>query len=240
MLSLPRIATAPFCPSEVQGSVTVPSSASLWKRILAFTGPGLLVSVGYMDPGNWATDLEAGSKFGYSLLSVILFSSVVGMVLQVLSLRLGLVTRQDLARACRQHYGTAANRFLWIMAEVAIVACDVAEVLGSALALHLLFGFTLLVGIVITAFDTVIVLGLKGHGFRQLEAIVLGLVSTIAICFVVQLCFAHPSWHGVAQGFLPDAEIVRQPGQLYLAIGILGATVMPHNLYLHSSMQSPR
>ena len=170
--SLPRFATAPFCPSEVRGSIAIAPGAPWWQRVLRFAGPGLLVAVGYMDPGNWATDIEAGSVFGYSLLFVVLLSSVAAIVLQVLSLRLGIVARRDLARACRERYGPRVRNALWVMAEIAIVACDVAEVLGSALALHLLFGVSLVVGIVITAFDTLLVLGLKGKGFRQVEAIV--------------------------------------------------------------------
>ena len=240
MFSLPRTATAPFCPSEVRGSVSLPAQTSRWKRLLAFAGPGLLISVGYMDPGNWATDIQAGSQYGYALLWVVLASSLAAMLLQTLSLRLGLVARKDLARACRERYRPGVNRLLWLMAELAIVACDVAEVLGSALALHLLFGVSLIVGIVITAFDTIVVLGLKGHGFRQIEAIVLGLIATIGACFAVQLVLAWPNWHAVLQGFVPQMRISTEPGMLYLAIGILGATVMPHNLYLHSSIVQTR
>lgn len=238
--TLPRSATAPFCPSEVQGSIEVPKKTALWRRMLAFAGPGLLISVGYMDPGNWATDIEAGSKHGYAMLWVVLLSSLAAIVLQILSLRLGIVARKDLARACRDHYSPGINRMLWIMAEIAIVACDVAEVLGSALALHLLFGISILIGVAITAFDTVVVLGLKGHGFRQVEAIVLGLIATIGVCFAVQLMLVGPSWPDVLHGFTPDLRSLRQPEMLYLAIGILGATVMPHNLYLHSSIVQTR
>ncbi|MGN6525356.1 MAG: Nramp family divalent metal transporter [Burkholderiaceae bacterium] len=238
--SLPRFATAPFCPSEVQGSIAVAPGLPLWQRVLRFAGPGLLVAVGYMDPGNWATDIEAGSVFGYSLLFVVLLSSVAAIVLQVLALRLGIVARMDLARACRERYGPAVRIALWLMAEVAIVACDVAEVLGSALALHLLFGISLVTGIVVTAFDTLLVLGLKGQGFRQVEAIVLGLVATIGVCFAIELGLVGPDWHAVAAGFLPRTDALRDPHALYIAIGILGATVMPHNLYLHSSIVQTR
>ena len=238
--ALPRFATAPFCPSEVRGSIAVPSAAPLWQRIARFAGPGLLVAVGYMDPGNWATDIQAGSVYGYSLLFVVLLSSLAAIVLQVLALRLGIVARMDLARACRERYGNGVRRALWLMAEIAIVACDVAEVLGSALALHLLFGVSLATGIVITAFDTLIVLGLKGKGFRQVEAIVLGLVATIAACFAFELAIAGPDWHAVARGFVPSPAPLRDQDALYLAIGILGATVMPHNLYLHSSIVQTR
>jgi manganese transport protein len=238
--SLPRFATAPFCPSEVRGSVAVPTGAPFWQRALRFAGPGLLIAVGYMDPGNWATDIEAGSVFGYSLLFVVLLSSVAAIVLQVLALRLGIVARMDLARACRERYAPGVRHALWLMAEIAIVACDVAEVLGSALALHLLFGVSLVTGILITAFDTVIVLGLKGKGFRQVEAIVLGLIVTIGVCFAAELALVGPDWHQVASGLVPHADALRDPRALYIAIGILGATVMPHNLYLHSSIVQTR
>jgi len=240
MFSLPRTATAPFCPSEVRGSIDVPTTGSLWKRLARVLGPGLLVSVGYMDPGNWATDIEAGSRYGYALLWVVLLSSVAAMLLQTLSLRLGLVTGKDLARACRDNYPPAVNRLLWLAAELAIIACDVAEVLGSALALHLLFGMSLLWGIGITAFDTLIVLGLKGKGFRQVEAIVLGLIITIGVCYAIEILLVGPDWLNVARGFIPHGASVQDPHALLLAIGILGATVMPHNLYLHSSIVQTR
>ena len=203
-------------------------------------GPGLLVAVGYMDPGNWATDIAAGSQFGYALLWVVLLASLTAMLLQTLSLRLGLVAQKDLARACRDRYGPRVNRALWLMAEIAIVACDVAEVLGSALAFHLLFGVSLLAGIAITAFDTVLVLGLQGKGFRQVEAIVLGLIVTISVCFAVELALVGLDWPAAARGFVPSLSAVRDPQALLLAIGILGATVMPHNLYLHSSIVQTR
>lgn len=240
MFRLPRIATAPFCPSEVQGSVCVPSGVSWWRRLLAFCGPGLLVSVGYMDPGNWATDIAAGSGHGYALLWVVGLAGLAAMLLQVLAGKLGIVAQQDLARICRARYVPWANRFLWLMAELAIVATDVAEVLGAALALHLLFGIPLSAGILVTAFDTVLVLGLKGHGFRQVEAIVLGLVGTIGVCFAVQLVLVGPDWGAVMNGFVPRLQQMQEPDKLYLAIGILGATVMPHNLYLHSSIVQTR
>jgi len=240
MFSLPRTATAPFCPSEVKGTVAVPSDLPFGKKLMRYVGPGLLVSVGYMDPGNWATDIEAGSKFGYGLLFVVLLASLAAMLLQTLCVRLGLITQKDLAQACRAHYSPAVSYFLWLGAELAIVACDLAEVLGSALALHLLFGVSIPVGIAITAFDTLLVLGLQGAGFRRVEAIVLGLVLTIAGCFVVELAMSQPNWLGVAVGFMPSLERLQQPGALYLAIGIVGATVMPHNLYLHSSIVQTR
>jgi manganese transport protein len=203
-------------------------------------GPGLLVSVGYMDPGNWATDIEAGSRYGYALLWVVGCASLSAILLQTLSLRLGLVARKDLARACRDRYSPSVNRFLWLMAELAIVACDVAEVLGSALALHLLFGVSLLLGIAITAFDTLIVLGLQGKGFRQVEAIVLGLIVTIGACFAIELTMVGVDWGAAARGFVPHGAALRDPHALLLAVGILGATVMPHNLYLHSSIVQTR
>ena len=240
MFSLPRTATAPFCPSEVKGSITVDAGLPFHKKLMRFTGPGLLVSVGYMDPGNWATDIESGSRFGYGLLFVVLLASLAAMLLQTLCARLGIAAQKDLARACRDHYSPAVNRFLWLGAELAIVACDLAEVLGSALALHLLFGVSVPLGIAITAFDTLLVLGLQGAGFRRVEAIVLGLVATIAGCFVVELAMSQPNWFGVAMGLMPSFERLRQPGALYLAIGIVGATVMPHNLYLHSSIVQTR
>lgn len=237
---LPRTATAPFCPSEVKGSVRIDPGLPFHRKLLRYAGPGLLVSVGYMDPGNWATDIEAGSRFGYGLLFIVLLASLAAMLLQALCVRLGLVAQKDLAQLCRERYGPAANRFLWAGAELAIIACDLAEVLGGALALHLLFGVSIPVGIGITAFDTVLVLGLQGAGFRRVEAIVLGLVGTIAACFAVELAFAQPLWSEVAIGFAPSLERLQQPGALYLAIGIVGATVMPHNLYLHSSVVQTR
>ncbi|ANH68313.1 Nramp family divalent metal transporter [Mitsuaria sp. 7] len=240
MLGLPTTATAPFCPSEVHGSIDLREGAPLWKRLLRVAGPGLLVSVGYMDPGNWATDIEAGSRFGHALLWVVLASSLAAMLLQTLSLRLGLVSGLDLAQACRERYRPAVRLPLWVMAELAIVACDVAEVLGTALALHLLFGMSLLAGVGIAALDTVIVLGLKGRGFRQVEAIILGLVMTIGVCYAVQLFLIGPDWVAVAKGFVPNGVAVQDPKALLLAIGILGATVMPHNLYLHSSIVQTR
>jgi len=207
---------------------------------LRMAGPGLLVSVGYMDPGNWATDIEAGSRYGFELLWVVVASSIAAMLLQTLSLRLGLVARVDLARACRARYSVLVNRFLWITAEIAIVACDLAEVLGGALALHLLLRVSILTGIAITALDTLLVLGLQGKGFRQVEAIVLGLVATIGVCFAVELAMVHLDWHAMLGGLVVRPAVWRDPNQLFLAVGILGATVMPHNLYLHSSIVQTR
>jgi manganese transport protein len=239
-LSLPVTATAPFCPSEVQGTVSVPAGLSSWRRLLRFLGPGLLVAVGYMDPGNWATDIQAGSHYGYGLLCVVVLSSLAAIVLQVLSLRLGLVSGRDLAQLCRARYPTWAVRGQWALAEIAIVACDVAEVLGSALAFKLLLHIPLAWGVVLTGLDTVLVLGLKGQGFRQLEAIVLGLILTIGACFGAELAFARPDWTAVAHGLWPTGAVLSDRQMLYVAVGILGATVMPHNLYLHSSVVQTR
>ncbi|MBO9559128.1 MAG: Nramp family divalent metal transporter [Caulobacter sp.] len=237
---LPKTATAPFCPAEVRGAVAVPDGLSPWKRMLRFAGPGLLVSVGYMDPGNWATDIEAGSRYGMSLLFVVVLSSLAAIVLQTLSLRLGLVTGRDLAQMSRHRYGPRTVKVQWALAEIAIIACDIAEVLGSALAFKLLLGVPLWGGVLLTALDTVIVLGLKGKGFRQLEAIILGLVGTIGICFLVQLILIKPDAGAVARGLVPSLEALKQGNALYLAIGIVGATIMPHNLYLHSSIAQTR
>jgi len=240
MLGLPTTATAPFCPSEVRGSVAFPAGLPGWRKALRFAGPGLLISVGYMDPGNWATDIEAGSRFGTALLFVVLLSSLSGILLQTLCARLGIVAERDLARLCREHYRRPVAIALWLFAELAIVACDVAEVLGSALALKLLFGLPLWIGVLVTGLDTVIVLSLKGHGFRQLEAIVLGLVATIALCFAVELLALAPDPVTIARGLIPSLQVVADPQALYLAVGIIGATVMPHNLYLHSSIVQTR
>ena len=238
--SLPQEATAPFCASEVQGSVEIAENKSFWQKLPHFLGPGLLVAVGYMDPGNWATDIEAGAKFGYNLLFVILLSSLAAILLQYLSLRVGIVSGEDLAQLCQKHYSKTRAFILWIFAEIAIIATDVAEVLGCALAFKLLLGCSLKVGIVITAFDTLIVLGLKGKGFRRIEAIILGLVVTIGLCYAVELWLIKPFWPDVWRGFIPDLNKLPGVEPWYLAIGILGATVMPHNLYLHSSIVQTR
>ena len=240
MLRLPKTATAPFCPAEVKGTVFVPPDLKPWKKALRFAGPGLLVSVGYMDPGNWATDIQAGSAYGYGLLFVVLLSSLAAIVLQCLSARLGLVTGKDLAVLSRQSYGPRRRYALWGMAELAIVATDLAEVLGSALAFKLLLGVSLPWGVMLTMLDTLIVLGLKGTGFRRIEAIILGLVATIGLCFFVELAFVPTDWAKVATGFVPSLKLLSGEQPLYLAIGILGATVMPHNLYLHSSIVQTR
>ena len=239
-MKLPTTATAPFCPSEVSGTITVPDSFPLWKKILRFAGPGLLVSVGYMDPGNWATAIQGGSQFGYGLLFVVVLSSLAAIVLQCLSMRLGIVTGKDLAVHCREQYDPRVNKALWLFAELSIVACDLAEVLGCALAFKLLLGVSLPVGVALTALDTIIVLTLKGKGFRQLEAIVLGLILTIAVCLFSELALIKPDWGAVMAGVVPSLKTLADRDALYLAIGILGATVMPHNLYLHSSVVQTR
>jgi manganese transport protein len=240
MFSLPKTATAPFCPSEVRGAVAVPTSLTPFQRVLRFAGPGLLVSVGYMDPGNWATDIEAGSRYGTALLFVVVLSSLAAIVLQTLSLRLGLVTGRDLAQMSRDRYGPRTVKAQWFLAEIAIIACDIAEVLGSALAFKLLLGVPLWAGVLLTGLDTIIVLGLKGKGFRQLEAIILGLVGTIGVCFLAQMILIKPDAGEVARGLIPSLDALREQNALYLAIGIVGATIMPHNLYLHSSIVQTR
>ena len=238
--SLPKIATAPFCPPEVAGSVVVDPTASFFKRALMFAGPGLLISIGYMDPGNWATDIEAGSRYGYSLLFVVLLASLAGMAVQCLCSRLGIATGKDLAQLCRERYSKRSARVQWLLAEISIIATDLAEVLGCALAFHLLLGCSMTVGIALTAFDTLLVLALQGKGFRRLEAIMLALVLTIVGCFFVELVLIKPYWPDVFQGFKPSLSAISDAAPLYIAIGIIGATVMPHNLYLHSSIVQTR
>jgi manganese transport protein len=208
--------------------------------MLAFSGPGYLVAVGYMDPGNWATDLAAGSAFGYQLLSVILLSNLMAVLLQSLSAKLGIVTGRDLAQACRDHYSPPVALTLWVLCEIAICACDLAEVIGSAVALNLLFGLPLPWGVLLTGLDVLAIMFLQHKGFRWLEALVLALILVISICFLLELVFSRPCWSEVAGGLLPTPQIVTNPQMLYLAIGILGATVMPHNLYLHSSIVQTR
>jgi manganese transport protein len=225
---------------EAYRTIPIVPGASFWRKLFAFAGPGYLIAVGYMDPGNWATDLGGGSKYGYALLSVVLLSSLVAMFLQALSAKLGIATDRDLAQACREHYSKRTTFFLWIICELAIAACDLAEVLGSAVALKLLFNVPLLWGVLITGADVLIVLALQGRGFRLVEAVVVTLILTVAACFAYEMFFAHPLWIEAAGGFLPHMDIVRDRGMLYLAIGILGATVMPHNLYLHSSIVQTR
>ncbi len=225
---------------ESHRSIPIVDGASFFRKMLAFAGPGYLVAVGYMDPGNWATDLGGGSRFGYSLLSAVLVSSLMAIFLQALSAKLGIATGRDLAQACREHYSRRTGVILWVLCEIAIAACDLAEVLGSAVALKLLFGLPLLAGVLLTGLDVLLVLALWGHGFRVLETLVITLIMTIAGCFAYEIFFARPLWIEAARGFMPVADIVRNSEMLYLAIGILGATVMPHNLYLHSSLVQTR
>jgi manganese transport protein len=225
--------------SEVYKTVPV-DGVGFWRKIFAFAGPGYLVAVGYMDPGNWATDLAGGSQFGYTLLSVILMSNLMAVLLQGLAVKLGIVTGRDLAQACRDHFSGPVSFFLWILCEIAIAACDLAEVIGSAIALNLLFHIPLALGVVITAVDVLVVLLLQNKGFRLLEAMVITLVGTVGACFVYELFVSRPDFGAVMAGFVPHREIVSNPAMLYIAIGILGATVMPHNLYLHSSIVQTR
>jgi len=234
--------SAPAAPSlrEVHGSIAVPTDAGFWRKLLAFAGPGYLVAVGYMDPGNWATDLAGGSQFGYTLLTVILISNLMAILLQGLSSKLGIVTGRDLAQACRDHYSTPVVWFLWIICELAIAACDLAEVIGSAIALNLLFGIPLPMGIGITALDVLIVLYLQNKGFRVLEALVITLVATVGVCFLFEIILSKPPIAEVLKGFIPTTQVISNPSMLYVAVGILGATVMPHNLYLHSSIVQTR
>jgi len=225
---------------EVHGSIAIPVTASFWRKLFAFAGPGYLVAVGYMDPGNWATDLAGGARFGYTLLSVIMLSNLMAILLQALAARLGIASGRDLAQACRDSYSRPTTIALWIVCEIAIAACDLAEVIGAAIALNLLFGLPLIWGVCLTALDVLIVLYLQNRGFRYVEALVIGLILAIAGAFALELWFAKPAWGEVASGFIPRFEILRNPAMLYIAIGILGATVMPHNLYLHSSIVQTR
>ena len=225
---------------EVFHSIAVPKDATSWRRFLAFFGPGYLIAVGYMDPGNWATDISGGSVYSYRLLSVILIANFTAIFLQALAAKLGLVTGRDLAQACRDSYSKPVSLFLWLSAEIGIVACDVAEVIGAGIALNLLFHIPLLLGCALTALDVLAVLALQGKGFRYVEALVITLIGTMMVIFTIEMIYARPAWFGVLAGFVPHAEIVRDPAMLYIALGILGATVMPHNLYLHSSIVQTR
>lgn len=231
-----------FRPSlpEVYASVKVPVGVGWLRRFLAFAGPGYMISVGYMDPGNWATDIAGGSRFGYTLLAVILLSNLMAILLQALAVRLGVATGRDLAQACRDHYSKPVNFALWMACEAAIVACDLAEVIGTAIALQLLFGIPLIAGALLTALDAFLLLLLVNKGFRLLEAFVISLLIVIAVCFTLQIIAASPPIAQVLRGFVPSPQIVMNREMLYVAIGILGATVMPHNLYLHSSVVQTR
>ncbi len=225
---------------EVHKSIAIPEGAGFWRKLFAFAGPGYLVAVGYMDPGNWATDLAGGARYGYTLLSVIMISNLMAILLQALAARLGIASGRDLAQACRDSYSKPVTVVLWVLCEIAIAACDLAEVIGAAIALNLLFGLPLIWGVTLTALDVLIVLFLQHRGFRYVEALVVALIVLIAGSFAVQIFLARPDFGAVAVGFIPRLEILRNGGMLYIAIGILGATVMPHNLYLHSSIVQTR
>ena len=226
--------------ADSHGSIATATGGSWWRRLFAFSGPGYLVAVGYMDPGNWATDIGGGSAYGYLLLSVVLVASLMAMLLQALSARLGLAAGLDLAQACRQHYPRPVTLGLWALCEIAIVACDLAEVLGTAIALQLLFHLPLLWGVLVTSLDVLLILGLQRFGFRKVEAVIVALLVVIAGCFIFEVAIAGPDWGAAAVGLIPSPAILTDPKMLYLAIGILGATVMPHNLYLHSSVVQTR
>jgi len=226
---------------DTRATVRISRSPQFWRRAIGFLGPGFLVSVGYMDPGNWATDLAAGSRYGYTLLFVIMASNLMAILLQSLSLKLGIATGRDLAQACRDRYSRPVSIALWFLAEVAIAACDLAEVIGSAIALQLLFGLPLIVGVIVTSLDVLIILLLERRGFRYLEAFVIVLIGTVAALFAVEIFLSQPQWHSVfVHLFVPSAAMLTDPAMLYIAVAILGATVMPHNLYLHSSIAQTR
>jgi manganese transport protein len=225
---------------EIHKSIPIPTGASFWRKLFAFAGPGYLVAVGYMDPGNWATDLAGGARYGYALLSVIMLSNLMAILLQALAARLGIASGRDLAQACRDSYSRRTVLGLWVACEIAIAACDLAEVLGAAIALNLLFGLPLIWGVSLTALDVLVVLYLQHHGFRYVEALVVGLILAIAGSFGIELWLARPDLGAVALGFVPGTHVIRDPEMLYIAVGILGATVMPHNLYLHSSIVQTR
>jgi len=233
---------APAIPSlpEVYRSVGVPAKASFWKKLFAFSGPGFLVAVGYMDPGNWATDIAAGSRFAYELIFILFLSNLMAILLQTLSARLGIATQRDLAQACHDYYSRRTSFILWALCEIAIAACDMAEVIGSAIALNLLFHIPLIWGVCLTAFDVLAILYLQHKGFRYLEVIVVVLIGTIAACYLVEMFIVKPEFAGILRGFIPTGELFTNREMLYIAIGILGATVMPHNLYLHSSLVQTR
>src|SRR3954462_12853469 len=225
---------------EVHGTVPIPLTGGRWRKMLAFAGPGYLVAVGYMDPGNWATDLQGGARYGYALLSVIVLSNFMAILLQSLAARLGIASGRDLAQACRDAYSRRTTFVLWVLCEIAIAACDLAEVLGSAIALQLLFGLPLIWGVCVTSLDVLIVLYMQHRGFRYVELLVVMLILGIAGCFAVDVWLAKPAVGPLLLGFIPRTEILRNPEMLYISIGILGATVMPHNLYLHSSIVQTR
>src|SRR5713226_2170559 len=233
---------APAVPSlqEVHRTVGVPSGVGFWRKVLAFSGPGFLVAVGYMDPGNWATDIEGGSQFAYRLIFILTMSNLMAILLQSLAARLGIVTQRDLAQACRDYYSRRTSLALWVLCEVAIAACDLAEVIGSAIALNLLFHIPLLWGVCLTALDVLAILYLQHRGFRYLEAIVVMLIGTIGTCYLVEIILVRPDFAGVVRGFIPTTDLLTNREMLYIAVAMLGATVMPHNLYLHSSLVQTR
>jgi len=235
-----RLPTSTLSLPEVHGTIAIPEGAGFWRKMFAFAGPGYLVAVGYMDPGNWATDLAGGARYGYTLLSVIMISNLMAILLQALAARLGIASGRDLAQACRDSYSRPTTIVLWILCEIAIAACDLAEVIGAAIALNLLFHLPLLWGVVLTSLDVLIVLFLQHRGFRYVEALVIALIALIAGSFGVELWLSRPDVVDVAVGFIPRTVILSDPSMLYIAIGILGATVMPHNLYLHSSIVQTR
>ncbi|MEQ1577095.1 MAG: Nramp family divalent metal transporter [Hyphomicrobium sp.] len=226
--------------AEVFRSIRIPITGTGWRKFAAFSGPGYLVAVGYMDPGNWATSLAGGSKFGYALLFVALLSNIMAIILQSLCARLGIATGRDLAQACRDAFPRPVAWVLWLFAELAICATDLAEVIGTAIGLNLLFGIPLELGVVLTALDVFLILALQNLGFRWIESLIVALLAIIAACFAVQIWLADPVWGDVIRGFAPTAQIVTNPDMLYLALGIIGATVMPHNLYLHSAIVQTR
>jgi manganese transport protein len=238
------IPAAPTCwdntVSALKWHVEIPGGARFWKKLAAFSGPGYLIAVGYMDPGNWATDIAGGARFGYSLLSIIVLSNFAAMFLQWLALRLGIASGRDLAQACRAHYSPQVSRLLWLTSEIAIAACDLAEVIGTAIALKLLFHLPLLLGVSITAFDTLLIMVLQRYGVRYVEALVIALTATIGACFAYEIASSGPSAANVLAALLPSPATLKDPAALYLALGIFGATVMPHNLYLHSSIAQSR
>jgi manganese transport protein len=226
--------------SEVFGSIATRPSGPLWRKLIAFLGPGYLVATGYMDPGNWATSLAGGSKFGYALLTIALLSNLMAILLQSLCARLGIGSGRDLAQACRDAFPRVISYPLWLLAELAICATDLAEVIGTAIGLNLLFGIPLEIGVIITALDVFLILWLQNLGFRWIEALIVAMLAVITVCFAVQIAMADPDWGAVIRGFAPTTQVVTNPDMLYLALGILGATVMPHNLYLHSGVVQTR
>ncbi len=239
MASIEQVRQQPSLP-EVHRSIPIPTGKNFWRKLLAFAGPGYVVSVGYMDPGNWATDIAGGSRFGYTLLSVVLLSNLMAILLQSLCVRLGVAVERDLAQACRDYFSPRVSIFLWFLCEIAIIACDLAEVVGSAIALNLLFHIPIVWGVCITVVDVMVLLAAQRYGFRYVEALIITLVSTIGLCFIAQMVFSRPDLGQVVQSLVPSPEIIQKPEMFYVALGILGATVMPHNLYLHSAIVQTR